>query len=139
MISAIRLSPAVNSFSCTSYDLTVEGLNQAEARSMSQFGQDLMLGKPDVIAAEVGLDTPRRNPLAELDDYGQKAAALVAKIHMDVFNNKITTIKLIRSLFPGMGLKESKDFVDFVSASCTIVGNQLSTAPFSWRPDWLKF
>lgn len=138
MLSSIRLTPSSDSSryahaSESSFDLVFEGLDSKQARTASQFGHDLMLGFP---AANPEV---RSNPLAMLEVDAQKNVAILARIFNDRFGNKIRTIKMIRSLFPGTGLKDSKDFVDFAE-SCTVIGSdELFCSNAGYKPDWIKF
>ena len=138
MPTAIRLTPSsLHEGFVPAFDLTFEGLNQKEARSLSQLGHDLMLGTPATPLVQESEIRP--NPLAQLDLAAQKAAAIMAKIHYDRFSNKIQTIKMIRTLFPGTDLKALKDFVDYVTA-CTITGsNDVLADPFGTKLYWVKF
>jgi hypothetical protein len=149
MISAIHLSPSVDSnpFGVfePKFDLKIEGLNQRQARSISLLTTDMILGP--VVVDEV--PTPARgdkNPIADLDNVAQQALGTLVKTHIDRFSNKISAIKLLRSLFPGLGLKDGKDFVDYVWQSILNGPSGVSiTGPYKTDSapiisyDWIKF
>jgi ribosomal protein L7/L12 len=139
MITAVRLTPSSDNFP-QSFDLTIEGLNRLEARSLVQKGHDLMLG--DVAGTVVpDVSAPRPNPLAEVTVDAQMQAAVICHLHMYRFSNKINTIKMLRCLFPGMGLKDSKDFVEFAD-QCSITAYGQATLGDNHahlRPNWVKF
>jgi ribosomal protein L7/L12 len=139
MPTAIRLTPStIHEGFVPAFDLTFEGLNQKEARSLAQLGHDLILGTPAAPLAQESENCP--NPLAQLDVEAQKTAAVMAKIHNDRFGNKIMTIKMIRILFPGTDLKEAKDFVEFAMTCTTITGsNDVVADPFGTKLYWVKF
>jgi ribosomal protein L7/L12 len=140
MLTSIRLTPSITSSSFnTAFDLAIEGLNEMEARSVSELGQDLMLGIPAALVAPVDLNS--RNPLAKRDESSQKAGAIVIRLFQRRFDDKISSIKLLREMYPGLGLGEAMDFVDF-AVECTVTDARELKFPSYYnrlRPDWMKF
>lgn len=146
MPTAVRLSTSASSGSpfapVSTFDLTIEGLSRDNARILTKSAEDLMLGVPVVFGMIA--DVPRPNPLAELDEDTQKTVAVVVLSYFRMTKNKIACIKMLRTLYPGTGLKDGKDFTDF---AITITVNDRSESTSSttitdfdhhMKPLWVK-
>lgn len=121
------------------YDLSVEGLSKDNARVLSTTANNLLFGGQNRPFGDV--EDPL-NPIEKLSVIAQNAALIAARLYYDRHSDKIATIKFMRYMYKGLGLKDAKDFVEYaMSCSMSTKPMEINVYPMGGvtKPDWLKF
>jgi hypothetical protein len=130
-------------------NVSVHGLNREDARKVTKLAYDLILPEP-VAPAPPPKPIHETNFIAQLDHKAQSvlgAMVLMAYAypnHSTAANvSKIPVINAIRTLYPGLGVKDAKEFVDYVVATSSLelvsCDYRLRKEGFAAKPDWIKF
>jgi hypothetical protein len=140
MLGSIHLSrseaPFAPAGAPSHFDLTVEGLDEPQARSTMAFAQNLMLGFPTPPPAVFP-----GNPLEALTSDAQKSLAIFIQTFDSMRHNKIVAIKHVRRIVPTASLREAKEFVDY-AITCRFGGSfheEFLSADSTIRPHWVRF